>query len=442
MLFLIGCDNWTENPGESAGVIETNNHGTIQKLSYPEKTYKIYFRSDGTILVGSSDGKFFKSSDDGKTWQQTGEINSREAINCFFEYEENSTKKKFIYAGTEDGIYISDDGGQTWKESLGRDENANPTKVYLINLSKNYSNNIDSILAFGSGGKYNLFCSVDNGKSWERLGFQKQYNSRIKTKIEYLLPINGYLSYRRVLYGVYYPLQMQVFRLEYIVNQMTSSFSMSVFPLYGDYEFNSMLFTGTFAIAGSNNGIYKEATNSSLWQFSGLRNYKVNKLIYTGSMLIAATDSGIHYSTDNSVTWRSFNPGWKAGKWKEIYQRDNYFYIINEAGETYKLEISSSADDPVYNPLSVTPADGAGNVKTDVTLSWNDWQINGEYIYALEISTDPLFPEGTTEFHDYIYKPYYECKGLKNKTRYYWRLYKYTLFKKIETVNTYSFVTQ
>jgi hypothetical protein len=66
--------------------------------------------SNGNIFVGTSGGGVFRSNTDGDTWVQTGLTNR-----TVHSLSKNSIGE--VFAGTDQGVYWSDDNGTTWQEA-------------------------------------------------------------------------------------------------------------------------------------------------------------------------------------------------------------------------------------------------------------------------------------------------------------------------------------
>ncbi|MBI3005411.1 MAG: fibronectin type III domain-containing protein [Ignavibacteriales bacterium] len=74
---------------------------------------------------------------------------------------------------------------------------------------------------------------------------------------------------------------------------------------------------------------------------------------------------------------------------------------------------------PPSAPTLVTPTDGAQNIATDVTLSWNP-SVTADS-YSLQVSTDSTFASTTIDQSN-ISSTSYDANGLSNNITYYWRV--------------------
>ena len=79
-----------------------------------------------TILVGTSGQGVLRSADAGDNWNRVGigqGLHSDAVIRCLAVHPD---KPNFIYAGSDKGIYTSDDAGATWSLS------ENPLNNYAV----------------------------------------------------------------------------------------------------------------------------------------------------------------------------------------------------------------------------------------------------------------------------------------------------------------------
>ncbi|MBK7257234.1 MAG: hypothetical protein IPI01_05405 [Ignavibacteriae bacterium] len=111
-------------------------------------------RSQGALLVATEKG-IFKRAATGTRWRPTTMTKDTRTI------VQHSTEPRIFYAGTEeDGVWRSDDGGQTWKaHNVGL---AHKT-VYALATAPGVSGAVYAA-TFGGG----VYRSDDGGKSWHQ----------------------------------------------------------------------------------------------------------------------------------------------------------------------------------------------------------------------------------------------------------------------------------
>jgi photosystem II stability/assembly factor-like uncharacterized protein len=113
-------------------------------------------RHDSNILYCSTEDGVYISTDGGEKWQRT-EL----SVPGIRTIDENPKKPGMLIAGTENnGIYISQDGGKIWKKAEGGIDHAT---FYVIAFDPN---NTDIIYA--GGYVTGVYKTTDGGNSWRR----------------------------------------------------------------------------------------------------------------------------------------------------------------------------------------------------------------------------------------------------------------------------------
>jgi len=120
--------------------------------------------SKGTILVGTVGQGVMMSADDGESWTRASVRHGMHS-DCIVRVLRSDTRSpEVVYAGTDFGLYRSDDGGGAWRLL---DNPMKGSAVWSIAIDP-----LDPSVLFAGVGTPNapgIFRSTDAGKSWWRL---------------------------------------------------------------------------------------------------------------------------------------------------------------------------------------------------------------------------------------------------------------------------------
>jgi len=118
----------------------------------------------GTILVGTVGQGVMMSVDDGESWTRAG-VRQGMHSDCIVRMLRSDPRKpEVVYAGTDLGLYRSDDGGTTWR---WLDNSMKGSHVWSIAIDPR-----DPAVMFAGTGTPStpgIFRSTDGGKSWAKL---------------------------------------------------------------------------------------------------------------------------------------------------------------------------------------------------------------------------------------------------------------------------------
>jgi len=118
---------------------------------------------DLTIIVGTIGQSIMRSTDDGKSWERVGPRRGfpyEALVRCLAVHPR---EPRIVFAGTERGLYRSDDAGQRW--SLV-DSALNPFYIWALAIDP-----VEPEIMFAGTGTPTpamVFRSTDGGKSWEK----------------------------------------------------------------------------------------------------------------------------------------------------------------------------------------------------------------------------------------------------------------------------------
>jgi photosystem II stability/assembly factor-like uncharacterized protein len=115
-----------------------------------------------TILVGTIGQGVMRSHDGGETWQRIGIYQGMHSDAMVRMLAHHPRRPEIVYAGTDKGLYCSDDAGGTWQHMEA------PLSAFAVWAISVDSHNPELLYAgTGTPSRATLFRSTDGGKSWE-----------------------------------------------------------------------------------------------------------------------------------------------------------------------------------------------------------------------------------------------------------------------------------
>ncbi|MBT5551985.1 MAG: hypothetical protein HOJ79_16080 [Nitrospina sp.] len=135
----------------------------------PEKYFKVQHArrriqslvtdtASGKIIYAGTDVGIYRSEDSGKTWLQTNQgLFDQHIHSIVIDPKDSDT----IYAGTGRGVFKSEDAGDTWSEWFDESAGLTHSKIYDLVLHPEDS---DILFSATDGG---VFQSLDAGENWE-----------------------------------------------------------------------------------------------------------------------------------------------------------------------------------------------------------------------------------------------------------------------------------
>lgn len=170
-------ENWTPINFGSMRVEYTNNNTNVNTINtaLPNTVIRSlvsYITSTNNYIFAGTDDGIYLSSDQGKNWTAKGLIGKAVLSLLIYQTEENY----YIFAGTDDGIYRSSDNGDNWEpQELERQVNS------LINVT------IENVQYLIAGTENGIFSSSDNGENWIEI------SSNYQTKTLAYNPVSQYV---------------------------------------------------------------------------------------------------------------------------------------------------------------------------------------------------------------------------------------------------------
>ena len=156
-------------PADAAGIYRSTNGGTSWDPAAAGlpigKTIRSLISFGAYVFAGTEGDGIYRSSDHGDTWAKTDVNNSLLAQQLVFTF---CTKDQALFAGADNGIYKSTDGGATFQRTLnGFPPNIN---VYAWSLTVSGGNVVAAVTVLFSPSEAldGIFYSPDNGSTWHQ----------------------------------------------------------------------------------------------------------------------------------------------------------------------------------------------------------------------------------------------------------------------------------
>jgi photosystem II stability/assembly factor-like uncharacterized protein len=312
------------------------------------KTVLVETDNSQIIYIGSEQG-IFKSEDEGESWRSIFSARGTNRGVNFLLFA--SDDKNSLYAATGNGLFYSANQGNNWKR---------------IFRGKNYLENECTTLAimpYGIylGTKQGLFVSRDKGRSWHKEGgvlgntqiLAVTYNQKEPNQI-YIACMKGVFkskdsgqSWERTF--ISYPAEGG-FEAEEIAEEQGEEEKTSGLR-YISIDLNN----ANYLYLATSRGVYISQDKGQNWESLssfGLLNRDVKfLLVSSGSSLYAVTKSGVFEFTNNR--WQELSLGLLAGDVRFLaLDKENNLYAACDKG-LFKAKMGYPGNDRQDNPLSL-----------------------------------------------------------------------------------------
>ena len=156
------------NYNDPLGVIISHDNGvTWEPIAlYEEVDFHVLHVNEGNskIMYGIDvyNSDFYRSNNGGHNWELLHPTGLSEPVASVITLVSHPQSPEYLLAGTENGLYISEDGGLTWNLKEG---------TYSATALTTIDSDSEDIVAYLFGEKEGLFFSDDFGQTWEPLNF-------------------------------------------------------------------------------------------------------------------------------------------------------------------------------------------------------------------------------------------------------------------------------
>ncbi|MFZ9027947.1 MAG: VPS10 domain-containing protein [Crocinitomicaceae bacterium] len=162
---------------KNMGLKKSEHIGNI--IIHPEDENTVWVAAYGPVWSAGGERGVYKSEDGGKTWKQTLEISEHTGIaeiaidpndpNTLYASAHQRRRREWTYigGGPESGLYKSTDGGETWKEINSGLPKGDMGRIGIA-VSPANSDYVYAIVE-GRYGKGGFFRSTNRGESWQKM---------------------------------------------------------------------------------------------------------------------------------------------------------------------------------------------------------------------------------------------------------------------------------
>jgi photosystem II stability/assembly factor-like uncharacterized protein len=241
-------------------------------------------------------GGVFKSTNDGDTWEYLG-------FDDLLPLSIESDSDQYIYLGTQNGVYISSDQGQSWYESSDGIQNQ------VIFSLKKISN---GELLCGTGGA-GIYLSINNGESWNQIGLPE---IRIQTL---------FVNSQNIIYsgtqsaGIF----KSTDKGDYWIGSGLAGMKINTIAVNS----NNIMYAGGEPMTIANNKHLFFSSDSGInWSPLDHPYVRINKILVTSQNIVftATAGGGVYRSINNGLTWEQKNSGLTGSHIKSIALNSNY----------------------------------------------------------------------------------------------------------------------
>lgn len=359
--------------------------------------------SGSTILAGTNSG-IFRSSDNGKTWSQTSIYNQITQSIC-------SNGKVFITSKSYGGLYSSSDNGMTWEKL--------PEHKNFFKWSRLES--IGSV--FFAGTNKGLFTSEDNGQHWTQTSLDSGTVERIFSNGSTIFA--GTKRFGNSWYGIYtsdnngrdwkkiFDPQTHVKSIAasvsdiYVLTEKNKIFrSTDSGESWTKISFEPICFnlcaSGSNIIAGTYKGLFVSSDNGETWR-NLLPDKSIYSIISNDSLVFCGTKKyGLYVSSNYGLDWtqsslinleikpKKFEKKQIKGHWED--------FVLPPLMEGNLVTITFSADSFFYNNSRYSCiVDKPCSRYVGVEFASGEFTVDDNYIYLSGYWTDKTYNNILTE---------------------------------------------
>ncbi|MFQ5604489.1 MAG: YCF48-related protein [bacterium] len=403
--------------GLDGTILQTNNAGNLWILQSGNGTTSnlntVHFNDSQTGWAAGYRGKMLHTTNGGELWfeQSFGTYSDLESI--FFVNDQ----KGYAVFGWYPYIRYTIDGGINWKNLSGPPPSFQGLNcVYFVDDQNGW--------IVGKNGK--IMHTTNAGTSWGNWSSQTSGTNTELNSVYFVNPLTGWAVGEKgtIIHTVdggitWTPQEAEITDWE---------------NLKSVYFIDSM------------HGFAVGASSGMLQTVDGGANWKPNKIVDNRlySVYFADEQTGwaagykgtILKTTDAGNTWGLQKSGTTESLQSVHFVDTQNGYVVGEKGTIIKTTTGGGLT--LYPPILSSPLEGATELSTGPTLSWN--AASGATSYRLQVSTSPTFSQTVVD-QSGITGTSYQIAELENSTQYYWRVSAMYFEGESNWSNVWSFTT-
>jgi photosystem II stability/assembly factor-like uncharacterized protein len=363
-LLYDGSTLFAGTPADASGIYRSTNGGKSwdpAAAGLPVgKTIRSLITFGAYVFAGTEGDGVYRSSDHGDSWAKTDVNNSLLAHQLVFAF---CAKENALYAGADNGIYKSTDGGATFQRTL----NGFPPniRVFAWSLTASGSNVVAAVtvLFSPSDALDGIFYSPDNGSTWHQATVPIE-----PTAVTAVASDGSSLAYA-ALFG-------QSFSVKGLYKSTDAGVTWTQRPAL-NVDIERLAANGSNVLAGDLFGAYYSTDFGENWAFSdppGNCPFGCGIFTYTfrGSSVFAGDEVGMFVSTDSGATWIPINEGFPQCPIPDVEAScadSNYLFAGTSDEGVWRKLLGTGTPTPTPSPTATVTSSPSSTPTPTATAS-------------------------------------------------------------------------
>ena len=393
-LLYDGSTIFAGTPADAAGIYRSTNGGTSWDpgaAGLPVgKTIRSLISFGAYVFAGTEGDGIYRSSDHGDTWAKTDVSNTLLAQQFVFSF---CTKDQALFAGADNGIYKSTDGGATFQRTL----NGFPPNigVYAWSVTATDSNVVAAVtvLFSSSDALDGIFYSPDDGSTWHQASLPIE-----PTAVTAVASDGSSLAYA-ALFG-------QSFSVKGLYKSTDAGVTWTQRPAL-NVDIDRLAANGNNVLAGDLFAAYYSTDFGESWNSSsppGNCPFGCGIFTYTfrGSSVFAGDDAGMFLSTNSGATWVPINEGFPQCPTPDVEAScadSNYLFAGTSDEGVWRKLLGNGTPTPTPSPTATVTATPSSTPTPTATATPSSTSTPTATATATPSSTTTPRPSPTPRFN-------------------------------------------